>query len=172
MEKHKFSPRIIHNPFVKSPEFKPLGKLKGVYTPSTKIDPSYLLHELGHGVDYKKFPKTKLIGRKATGLAGLAASAWLAASDDPERRKWAPVAVVAGATPTLYQEGKASLLALRHLGQEKGTRGVLKGLKHLGPAYATYLGLPAGAALGLALLNRRRNRRDEAKKQQSIQREA
>jgi hypothetical protein len=56
----------------------------------------------------------------------------------------APIAVLAGFAPQLYWEGKASVLATKHLMEEQGNKeGLKNSLKALAPGFLSYLAIPA-----------------------------
>ncbi|MHA1302102.1 MAG: hypothetical protein ACTSPI_00170 [Candidatus Heimdallarchaeaceae archaeon] len=110
-----------------------------------------LLHELGHAVDFKNFANLKG-GLRGLGMAGMVAAPFMGMHED--LKKYAPAAWFGSMLPTLYQEGKASGLALKHMydiGKKTGIGGkeILRGLKSLGPAFLTYLLTATIPAIGL-----------------------
>ena len=117
-----------------------------------------VLHELGHAADFKKFRRTKAIGRMAGIPAGIVGAGVLLKDD--KKRKYAPAATAAGFAPLLWQEGKASILATKYVKETEGRRAAKRVAKPLLRAFGTYVTLPVGAALGVytagKLLNKTR----------------
>ena len=90
----------------------------------------------------------------APSLGSLGAGVLLA-QDDPETRKWAPVAAVAGQAPTLLDEGLASgkaLLAMRRMGIQGPA--MTAAMKNLGKGFGSYGLAAAGAAGGTYLTDK------------------
>jgi hypothetical protein len=102
---------------------------------------------LGHAADFKTFGRAKFIGRVAAIPAGIIGAGALLKDD--KTRKYAPAATAAGFAPTLWQEGKASILATKYVKETEGRRAAKRVAKPLLRAFGTYLALPVGAALGV-----------------------
>jgi hypothetical protein len=100
-----------------------------------------MLHELGHAKSMKNFTKAKLALR-AGGLLGAPIAATALFADD-DKRKYAPLAPVAGFTPLLAEEANASRLALTHIAKEKGGKAAWKAAKPLARAFGTHAVTPA-----------------------------
>jgi hypothetical protein len=168
MEKHKLRPDLTIN----------LGhhgsKLRDYYNPIKHsvnletLSPSVALHEMGHAADYKgSIPKTVLRHLPQI-LAATAVPAALTygdyikkklpgSTDDKIIDALQKHPIAAGLTgygiATLYPEAKASILALSHIKDMKGSeRAMSEFTKSLGPAYGTYLAgaLPIIAGYGIA----------------------
>lgn len=163
-KRHGLDTDIIINSLFKNPRYQP-GV--GVYIPSAKIHPAITLHELGHAADFKKFPVAKSIARVGGPVLGMLTSLGLMTSKDPEKRKYAPLAIMGGAAPMLYQEGKATALATRHLIREKGIIEGIKGLRHMGPAWLSYLALPAVLAGSMMAVNKWHEKKLEENKKKA-----
>lgn len=123
------------------------------------VNKGTLLHELGHAQDFKKYPNLKFIGsRQAAPIVGGIAGLSLLASKDPEKRKYAPYVSTAGTIPMLYQEGKATTTALRHVNRVQGKKEMFKTLRNILPAQLSYLAMPlmagGGTYLGKKLIDR------------------
>lgn len=119
------------------------------------------MHEIGHAT-------TPLLGQTWRGFVDsrnllalarpvIAVKALLPPDDDAsETRKFvynhAPALMAATSLPTLLEEGRASLHALR--GAREFGPGVVKTLKELVPAYGTYVAGAAAPALAIALAQR------------------
>lgn len=117
-------------------------------------DISVLAHEAGHAVDFKKFPKLKLFARTRGPLIGTVAGVGLMVNKDEDINKYAPVAVLAGGAPTIYQEGKASLIGLKEINQVFKKPQAIKSLKTLLLPFLGYLSVYAGPAAGMYIANK------------------
>lgn len=106
--------------------------------------------------------KTRLgtVAHKGSGLAPAVATA--AGSD-----KVAPYAGMAMAAPLLYEEGAASLRALRDIRRFHGGRAMLRAAPSLGAAWAGYAAAPAAAGLASHLYNKHRKRQEAEDMQKS-----
>jgi len=150
-KKHGINPRIIAE---KSEQR--MGN--AYYNPSSdEVVSNYkslpiLLHELGHAADYKSMGTLKsglrLLGSMAGGLSPLMYGA-------PDRlAKYTPLIDFATHLPTLYQEGKASYLAMDHLrdaAKKYGPRfkGYDESWDQLPAAFGTYAIGAAAPSLGM-----------------------
>jgi hypothetical protein len=136
------------------------------YNPMTKTvllrnpkHPEVLAHELGHAVDMRKGMKVKSILRVLGPGAGLLTAGGMLATGDKDVQKYAPGALVAGATPMLYQEAKASTLGVKQMAKTLGKARAAKGALKLLPAFATYLLGTTGAAAGLHMAINSKNKK-------------
>ena len=131
------------------------GRKFGVISSGFMDDEAIILHELGHHIDYRKFGQVKMMLRIFSPLTALVAVGASHAAYkhliqkrnrtnvDNRMLKYnkfvidnAPLVIGIGASPILWQEAKASLLAIRK-GRKYGIS-VGRSLKTLGPAYASY----------------------------------
>jgi len=133
---------------------KPTGKTlrPGIHVSTKNPNPAVVLHELAHIHDMGNSARKRQIAGAAQALGGVG---WLgmtlAALAKPSIGKLAPLVVAAKSAPMLYSEGKASVLATKHLMDERGNmEGIRDGAKALAPGFLTYLALPAIAA-GMSL---------------------
>lgn len=106
-------------------------------------------HEIGHMVNYKKYPgllKAKTSLGRLSNLSTVGTSAWAAGQEDPS---WIPgLANAALHAPTLVDEGMATSRALAHLKRTGGTGTALRGAGKMILPSASYL-LNAGLPLGI-----------------------
>jgi len=128
------------------------------YSPTQKIisttkygPPATLGHELGHAVDFKNFPKTKLFMRGVLPLGGLGATVFMASNE--KTRPYAYIPAIGGVAPMLYQEGKASRIALKNLKElAVSAKELVQSKKLLRGAFGTYAAAAVLPALGMQYL--------------------
>jgi hypothetical protein len=120
------------------PNYNALKKQVNTFHPTKDY---IMLHELGHAKSLKRFTKAKLALRAGGWLGAPIAATALFADDD--KRKYAPLAPVAGFTPSLAEEANASRLALKHIKDVKGKKEAWKAAKPLARAFGTQAAIPA-----------------------------
>ena len=77
-----------------------------------------------------------------------------ALSANSDTAKYAPLAVMAGATPQLVEEAGAWKFSLKEIARQKSFKKMLKSLPVAAGAFGTYLGGALGAAAGVYGLNK------------------
>lgn len=116
-----------------------------------------IMHELGHAKDFKRFGKTKMTANALSmfashhpvGIVGQYAGA-AALAKKKETRKYAPLVPLVAAAPTLINEGKANVNAMKGIHAHKGLKAALKYGKGVGALNtASYWSRPAGLAAGI-----------------------
>lgn len=132
-----------------------LGTYSAGFISTSKDMPDVLLHEVGHGATYKKFkslPKIRGIGKVIAPIASIGAAF---GEKDSLISKAAPYIAGAAITPTLIDEGAASVKAIKDLKKAKATKAQLSiARKNLGKAFATY-GIAAAGLTAIPMLIRK-----------------
>jgi len=141
--------KIIRNGFTGRPLVESLRP--GVHISAKNPSPAIVLHELAHAHDMGNSSRGRTIALVAQVLGGIG-YAGMSMAARPSISKFAPLVATIGSIPMLYSEGKASVLATKHLMEERGNiEGIRESAKTLVPGFLTYLALPAIAA-GLSLV--------------------
>lgn len=157
--KHEYVPHDIMAHF--QPEHKKSLRAVGIKTKiqrhphgavrtSPRVETSMLAHELGHAKDFAKnkpwVKRLRLRARQFGPLAGIAGSTAAVGLGGEKGEKVAPAIAAAGSLPTLSQEAKATYHGTKEIARQQGWKKALKSLKRTGPAFGSYLALPAGMA--------------------------
>jgi hypothetical protein len=145
-----------HGPNTKNPKF--------VVSTAPSAGPSVMAHEMGHAKHWQGMSSSRMKLhdklRNFGPYAGIGAGGMMALSDNEKARKFAPVAVLAGSAPMVYQEGVATAHALRNLKKHYGNKVALRGAGRLGLAFGSYVLPPVGIAAGLHYANKKRKKKD------------
>ena len=146
----------------------PTSSGHGMVNLANNANPAVVAHELGHAHHLGNMSKTHrnlhLSSRLVGPAAGIGLAAGLANSKDPDKRKWAPAAVLAGSAPTLYQEGRASVHAVHDLNRHLGRKAALRGAGRLGVAFGSYAAIPAAVAYALHKNNKKLEANNKSRK--------
>ena len=156
----------------------PISKNKWLIRSSQNTSPGMVAHETGHIKNYENLRKLKidprtaiLLGRVAAPLAGLAGAAYKLKDRDSDTisNAWKPIAL--GFTPTLVDEGAASVRGLNSVRKLLGSKAALKELPKLLAAFGTYASIPLGA-YGLSKMWGNKARADEQEEVEYSKQEA